>query len=754
VPDWLARFLRVTPGRPAIVLGLRATVGIFVPLFVAQLAGNLPFGLIVAIGALNTLMADVGGPYRPRATGMAAAAAGGGLAMLVGTLVGSVPWLAVPAMFVWSLAAGMASIYGNAAAIAGLIVNVVFVLATGLGGSPSDAVERAVAFLAGGAFVMLYSLVLWPFHPYQPVYDAVAAVYRALATLLAAESSATTPPATTGAPPSPATGPDRAAATAPPETAAAEKDAVAVALAAAAQALDAVRAGASGASPTDAGLVVLLRAATRLSLAAVALGKAFEPAARSPAFPTFQPLVGAAVGALADAARAVATCVASGQGQPDLAAADRALAALSDRVHQVAVQQTDPGAYHAVAVVGDLREALAVAADHLRHAADVAWRMRQGLPLPPTALATGAPAPARPSWRDTLLAQLSMQSLAFRHALRLAVAAAAGVLVYTLLGLPHGLWVTLTTVVILKPSFGTTLDMTLQRVGGTTLGAMIAALLLAGAPSFLWLELIVIPITVVCFALKPISYVLFVTLLTPLVVMLVDLTGPADWAVAALRVGNTVLGGVLAVLASYLLWPAWERSRLPQQLATTIRANRAYFQRVVATYLGAARDVAAVAAARRRAAREVGNADAAFQRLLGEPKSRRGGTRPWHELVTYNEGLLDSVTSLDVHATQYSGHHTLPGLDTFALSVEDELEALAAAVASGAAPGPLPCFDGALAQMRQHVAALEATRTVELAARGGDTPTVEAVRDFSRLNTALGQVAREVAGMRLALEGE
>jgi uncharacterized membrane protein YccC len=653
----------------------------------------------------------------------------------------------------------MLSIYGNAAAVAGLIVNVAFVLASGLGGSPADAVERAVAFLLGGAFVMLYSLVLWPFHPYRPVYDAVAAVYRALATLLRAEGAAASPPTATTPTPAAAASPaaPQAAALAseaPLEAAAAERAAVTAALDAAAQALDAVRAGASGASPTDACLVVLLRAATRLSLAAVAVGTAFEPAARSPAFPALQPLVDAAVDELAAAARAVAATVASGQGRPDLAAADRALAALSEQVHQAAVHQANPAAYDAVALVGDLREALGVAADHLHLAADTAERLHRGLaPTAPT-LAAGAGAPTRPSWRETLSAQLSVQSLAFRYALRLAVAAAAGVLLYTLLGLPHGLWVTLTTVVILKPSFGTTLDTTLQRVAGTTLGAMLAALLIAGVPSFLWLELAIIPITIICFALKPISYVLFVMLLTPLVIVLIGLNGPSDWTVAAVRVGNTMLGGVLALLASYFLWPAWERERLPQQLAVTIRANRAYFQAVLATYLGAARDAAALAAARRRAALEVGNADAAFQRLLGEPKARRGATRPWHELVTYNQGLLDSATSLDVHATRYSGHHTLPGLDTFAQGVADELEALATAVASGATPGPAPPFNVTLAQMRKHVAALEATRTVELIAQHGDTPTVEAVHDFSRLETELDQIAREVTGMHLALEGQ
>jgi uncharacterized membrane protein YccC len=548
-------------------------------------------------------------------------------------------------------------------------------------------------------------------------------------------------------------GGEASAVASPPSPPTAPRAALDAQLDAAHQALDAIRAGASGASPTDACLLVLLRAATRLAHDGVALGKAFQAASASPALAQFQSLLGTATADLADATRQLASVVATGKGEVDLAAVERTLAALKALTRQAASAAGQPDRYHALAVVVDARQVLETVADHLRSLADVARRLHRGLPPPTTVLPSGLPAPTSTSWWDTLRSQLTFRSLAFRHALRLAVAAALGVLLYTALDLPHGFWITLTTVAILKPNYGSTLDMTLQRVGGTSLGAILAALLIAGAPSFVWLELAIIPLTIVCFAFKPLSYMLFVTLLTPLVVVLVDLGGGGDWTVAALRVANTVLGGALALGASYLLWPTWERDRLPQQLAATLRANRVYFRAVAAAYHGRARDVPALAAARRQAGLENGNAAAAFQRLLGEPAGRRGPARVWHELVTYNQQLQDSVTSLDVHTARYSGHHALPGLETFVQAAEDTLEALAAAVAGGAPAGPLPTFDVALSQIRDHVAALEATRTTELAGHAGDTPTVEAVHDFLLLSMELVQIAREITGMRLALEG-
>src|SRR4051812_10468032 len=232
-------------------MGVRAAIGIFTPIVIAQLAGNLPFGLIAAIGGLNVLMADVGGPYRLRAKAMGTTGVAGAVAMLLGTLISPWPIVAIPATFLWSLGAGLSSIYGNAATITGLVINVVFVVAVGMGGGPADALERASAFLLGGTFVLVYSLLLWPLHPYQPVADAVASAYTALADFLAAEGEMLTSPSPSAALPTWATTATRGSqsptlASPPSPSATAPKATVDARLEAAHQALDAVRAGASG----------------------------------------------------------------------------------------------------------------------------------------------------------------------------------------------------------------------------------------------------------------------------------------------------------------------------------------------------------------------------------------------------------------------------------------------------------------------------------------------------------------------------
>ena len=109
--------------------------------------------------------------------------------------------------------------------------------------------------------------------------------------------------------------------------------------------------------------------------------------------------------------------------------------------------------------------------------------------------------------------------------------------------------------------------------------------------------------------------------LTPFIVLLLDTVQPGDWEVAAVRSLDTVIGGLLALFAGYLLWPSWERERLPEQLARTIAANRDYFLGVVAGYRGQTSDPGVLRSARRQAQLENANAAAAFQRLLSEPEA-------------------------------------------------------------------------------------------------------------------------------------
>ncbi len=727
--------LGVERDKLAPALGVRAAVAVFVPLVLGELAGNVSLGMLFALGGLLTVQADVGGPYRTRAAAMGATVLGGTLALLVGGWAGGLPWLAVPLTFLWSFACGLATVYGNTATIVSLIVNVAFVLALGLGAQQIAPTQLALGLLGGGAFVMLYSLVLWPVHPYRPIARSIAGAYRAVAGVLAARGlgARDTEPASSAS----------------PDTAA-RREAARQALDAARQALGTVRAGSRGPSTMDTRLLLLVQEGERALVAALALDRALRRAARTSALRSVRSELATATGAQARALQALAAAVERGGGPVDVTEAERAVGALAARRADLRRALTHHATdYHAAALVSDAIGAVEAVGRQVRAAAEQARALR------------GAPGPAwqPPRWREraadlrralaTLRDQLSFESITFRHALRLGIAAAAGVLFYTLAGLPRGYWVTVAIVALLKPNVGITTQRVVQRVIATVVGASVAALLIAAVPSFPVLEALIVGLTVLCFAVKPAHYVLFVTLLTPLVIFLVDLGHPGDLSFAGVRILNTCVGAALALLATYLLWPRWERERLPAQLAAALRANADYFVALIGAYLDGAR-ASAVPGARRRAEVANANAQASFQALLTELAAGDAVER-LHGLVTYNQELYEAVAALEAHLPQYSGRHLLPGLDTFAQAAAATLRELAEAVEQRRTPAPAAALAASLQPIHARVRALEAARTAEIAHEPGGTPTREAVRDFTRLGVELDRIAGDVQSMHLAL---
>src|SRR5262249_39745690 len=141
-PDRLRRLLHLQPGRPAIAFGVRGAIASCAPLILATLADQLLLGLGMALGGLQGSMADVGGPYRSRAAAIAATAVAGAGAIFLGTVVSATPALAVAVVFVVSFACAMLSIYGGAAALAGLLINVSLLVGAGYGGDLHDALAR------------------------------------------------------------------------------------------------------------------------------------------------------------------------------------------------------------------------------------------------------------------------------------------------------------------------------------------------------------------------------------------------------------------------------------------------------------------------------------------------------------------------------------------------------------------------------------------------------------------------------------
>jgi uncharacterized membrane protein YccC len=161
-----------------------------------------------------------------------------------------------------------------------------------------------------------------------------------------------------------------------------------------------------------------------------------------------------------------------------------------------------------------------------------------------------------------------------RHALRMAVVGAVDVLLMNRLQLAHGFWLAMTSIIVLQPHSSGTLRKSLQRVGGTIGGGILAALLTAVIHSYAGVIAVIAVCSVLTLATYAIDYGWYSFFLTPTFVLL-SLPYLRDWRYAGLRIVTTLLGAVTAVLAMRLLWPQSlnvELARLLGRCASTASA--------------------------------------------------------------------------------------------------------------------------------------------------------------------------------------
>lgn len=172
------------------------------------------------------------------------------------------------------------------------------------------------------------------------------------------------------------------------------------------------------------------------------------------------------------------------------------------------------------------------------------------------------------------------QSPQTRHIIKTGIAAIISVLVYQLFHLPYGYWAVITTVIIMQSniesgSFEVTIKLAFQRFAGTLSGALVGfAIILLLQPSE-WMLLIAVFCTVLlgCYLTKLYSgFTMFAA--TAIIILLLAHQMPPMHNFGWLRVVDIMIGGVIAVAVTLLIWPYRVKDHLGdnrQQRLTRIR---------------------------------------------------------------------------------------------------------------------------------------------------------------------------------------
>jgi uncharacterized membrane protein YccC len=648
--------------RLAPVLALRNALGVALPLAIGIALGNPPGGALAATGALDVAFSDGTDPYLHRGRRMLSAAFFVALAVFAGRLCGRNHALALMLEAACAFVAGLLVAAGPTPGdIGGITLVTLIVFSASPASSFGKALTSGLLALAGGVLQTIFSLALWPVHRYLPESRALAALYAALGRVAASGVPATEAPAAT-------------------EAIVAARDALG--------SLDSAR------SVEAERYLALFSQAERIRLALVALRRLQVRLGREAGTASETGILGRAGELAARMLNSVSKALDAGvKGDPHPECL-RELRELAERLRTadsaaaappLAAMRAD-ARWQLDALTGQLASAVELAA-HTSQSGTREFERSEGA-QPWSLRLAGVLA--------VLRANLTLDSAAFRHALRLAVCVVIAEAITRSTGWHRAYWGPMTVAIVLKPDFTTTFTRGVLRLAGTFAGLALATVLFhAISPTPVTLA---VGIAVFVFLMRwagPANYGVMVTALTALVVLLFATTGVAPAELIAARALFTVVGGTIA-LAAYRVWPTWERTQVPEALARLLDAYRAYFQTVRDAYLhpGVERDAAF--AARLEEARQSGRLarttlEASVARLRLEPGVAAARLTTLQAILANSHRFIHAAMALEAGLFRSQPVPARPQFATFANNVDSTLYFLAAYLRGvPVEPGDLP----------------------------------------------------------------
>ena len=648
---------------------IRCTIGVALMLVIGLAVKQPLAGVSAGFGAMLAGFASRQGVYRTRAAVMMLTAGGMALSASIACVTAELPVVPVLLLGVWGVMLGLSSTLGTAATAIATNATIAMIIFSHPPYAPAMALVQPLCILAGGAVQTLLLVLVWPLRRFKAERQALAAVYRALA------DYARDIPEILLASPGTATLSSAGGALDDPQPFARRADLAAFE----ALFVEAERVRATlGALATDRHLLARHKS---------------DGAARA-----VRAIGGRSAAVLAEIAASLVE-----ERAPIVDAQTRDAMNTALRRLEREVESADPRARNdAEQALADARELFGELRTAMRASGVSLDGMEGDAPASGGAATAAAPlrkrvrSAARPfadAWL-TVRSNLDASSPALRHALRLAVVLLIAATLERALPLNRSYWIPLTAVIVLRPDFATTFTRGMSRVGGTVLGAILAALIALLHPSAIADAVLALGFAGVAYTVFAANYALFSAAITVYVVFLLALGGASTEDTAAIdRVGATLIGGGLALVA-YLLWPSWSREHVNADLSELIDAQREYAAAVLAGFSGKP-DAARIRRTQSRAWRARTAAEVAVDQLAAEPvRARTLSIRT--ALALLGAGRRYGVASLALQSRQARiGFMEAPPLAALIDELDAAMRDLARALHDGTRAQPLPALRAA-----------------------------------------------------------
>ena len=619
------------------VAGVLAAIPIVALLGILIAVGQPVPGVTAAVGAMFVGIAWRVNGGTPPFIVMATDAVTMGLATLAGCLTGEILWAHLVVLALVSIVGGLLVGVDRQAGVVGF-QSILAVVVFGRFAEPIGPAAGLAGLVAAGGLtqVAFQAIVRWP-PPLVVQRHATAEAYRQLAQLAIGDAH------TPGAP--------------------------------AAEALDAAGKTLSGGTLFGSSAIAPLRSLVnegrRVRVAITALNGLAGQIASSPEARTAVHAIAADTYlALQDAAGTI-------EGQPAPAGdLENRVGVVSDAVAGLRHAPAPPGVPAAMwTVVG-------------RRLAALAGQLRAIASLAPDAAAGSGLRDRRPYRRtahplqklradlSALQANLSLDSPAARHAVRLALIVPGTELLARALPVERGYWIVVAAAATIRPEFGATFTRGMERVGGTALGVTVAGITAALVHPSQGLTIALVGLFAwAAMASFAASYALGFACITAMVVFLLNTLAPDTTQTATARLIDTLIGGAVG-LAVFAAWPTWSRRPAQELLSNLTESARRYAGLVFGALIAGDPLPPETGAAARQARLARTQADSVVARSLSEPAGRRIDARIGSGVLDEMLRLVHAIHALRLEAEDAPERVPHPGLAPFARALDVQLAAI------------------------------------------------------------------------------
>ena len=258
------------------------------------------------------------------------------------------------------------------------------------------------------------------------------------------------------------------------------------------------------------------------------------------------------------------------------------------------------------------------------------------------------------------------------HAAKTALAAALCWWLALRFGLHDGYWGSISAIIVLQSNFGSTVNASRDRILGTLIGALLGfSFSLFGVLPWNYI-LAVLAAVIVCglLGLHSSSRLAGVTIT---IIMLVQKTGPR-WSLALERVGEVLLGIVVALAVTTLVLPDRARLRLRDGLAQEFLLLGAFFEAILEGFRGAPAEN--LSALRDDVLAKLRSNNQLLEAARNEPSGGPGWREGLGMLSQFCRSLFDALVALEFSVKD--SHH-----DRYAQQLEPALGQLAVDIRTG-----------------------------------------------------------------------